>query len=218
MTNTGGHRVNAALTSAHRSPSDHRNQRLPPTARSKPIVGSDHPVLHALGLAHLGSQIVDTERMGQWHVDRRPDGGGTPAWATVRWMLLAAALAGLFGMHILTDGDGDGGDLAPVPAAQSYSGDHGMTGAVRQVPTAFDAGGTAVKARSAAVVSAAPNGGLGVGHGMAQCVLFLVTVGSALLLALLASRWPATTCRPLAAVTVIWGEVRRSGVRYADLG
>jgi hypothetical protein len=116
----------------------------------------------ALGLAHLGLQIVDTERMGQWHVDRRPDGGGTPAWATVRWMLLAAVLAGLFGMHILTDGDDDSvhGDLAPVPAAaQSSSGDHGMTGVVRQVPTAFDAGGTAVKARSAAWSQEPPTAG-----------------------------------------------------------
>ena len=168
----------------------------------------------ALGLAHLGLQIVDTERMGQWHVDRRPDGAGAPAWAAVRWMLLAAVLAGLFGMHVLTDGDDDSvhGDLAQVPAAaQSSSGDHVMTGVRREVPTAFDAGGTPVNARSAAVVSTAPNGGLGAGQGMAQCVLFLLTVGSALLLALLASRWPATTCGPLAAVTVIWCDLRRRG-------
>ena len=46
---------------------------------------------------------------------------------------------------------------------------------------------------------------------MAQCVLFLVAVGSALLLALLASRWPATTGGLLAAVTTIWGELRRRG-------
>jgi len=123
-------------------------------------------------------------------------------------MLLAAVLAGLFGMHVLTDGDDDSvhGDLAPIPAAaQSSSGDHVMTGVRREV------GGTPVNARSAAVVSTAPNGGLGAGHGMAQCVLFLLTVGSALLLALLASRWPATTCGPLAAVTVMWCDLRRRG-------
>jgi hypothetical protein len=115
-------------------------------------------------------------------------------------------LAGLFGMHVLTDGDSPSGhgDLAPVrAAAQSSSSNDVMTGMPRDLPTAFDSG-SAVTTSSVAVVSAAPTVPMGAGHKMAQCVLFLVTVGSALLLALLASRWPATTGGLLAAVTAIW--------------
>jgi hypothetical protein len=154
--------------------------------------------------------IVDTDHMGD--VDRRPGRRrGSPAWTAVRWTLLAAVLAGLFGMHVLTDGDNASGhgDLAPVGAAgQSSSSNLVMTGMPRDLPTAFDSG-SAVNTSSVAVVSAAPTVPMGAGHTMAQCVLFLVTVGSALLLALLASRWPATTGCLLAAVTAIWGELRR---------
>jgi len=153
--------------------------------------------------------------MGQWHVDRPPGRAGSPAWNAVRWMLLAAVLAGLFGMHVLTDGDDASvhGDLAPVPvAAQPSSGGHVMPGRPPEAPTAFDTNGRAVNAWSGAAVSGAPNGGLGAaGHGMAQCVLFLLTVGSALLLALLASRWPAMTRGVLAVVTATRGELRRRG-------
>ena len=152
------------------------------------------------------SQILDTDRMGQWHADRRRDPGGSPRWNAVRWLLLAAVLAGLVGMHVLTDGDDTSvhGDLAPAPvaAAQSSSGD-------RVVPAGGRAGGG--YAWSGAVVSAAPNDPMGADHAMAQCVLFLVTVGSALLLALLGSRCPTTTRGLFAAVTAIWGELRRRG-------
>ena len=108
--------------------------------------------------------------MGQWQVDRRRDRGGSPRWNAVRWLLLAAVLAGLVGMHVLTDGDDTSvhGDLAPAPVvAQSSSGD-------RVVPVAGRAGGGYVW--SGAVVSAAPNDPIRAGHAMAQCVLFLVTV------------------------------------------
>ena len=147
-------------------------------------------------------------------VDRRPGRRrGSPAWTAVRWTLLTAVLAGLFGMHVLTDGDNASGhgDLAPVGAAgQSSSSTDVMTSMPRDLPTASDSG-SAVNTSSVAVVSAAPTVPMGAGHGMAQCVLFLVTVGSAVLLALLASRWPAPTGGLLAAVTAIWGELRRRG-------
>ena len=146
-------------------------------------------------------------------VDRRPGRRrGSPAWTAVRWTLLAAVLTGLFGMHVLTDGDNASGhgDLAPVgAAAQSSSSNLVMTG----MPRASDSD-PAVNTSSVAVISAvwaAPTVPMGAGHTMAQCVLFLVTVGSALLLALLASRWPAPTGGLLAAVTAIWGELRRRG-------
>ena len=152
-------------------------------------------------------------------VDRRPGRRrGSPAWTAVRWTLLAAVLAGLFGMHVLTDGDSPSGhgDLAPVGAAgQSSSSNLVMTGMPRDLPTASDsvpasnASSPSVAVISA--VSAAPTVPMGAGHGMSPCVLFLVAVGSAVLLALLASRWPATTCGLLAAVTAIWGELRRRG-------
>lgn len=137
--------------------------------------------------------------MGQWQVDRRRDRGGSPRWNAVRWLLLAAVLAGLVGMHVLTDGDDTSvhGDLAPAPVAAAQSSAGGRAG-----------GGYAW---SGAVVSAAPNDPIGAGHAMAQCVLFLVTVGSALLLALLGSRCPTTTRGLFAAVTAIWGELRRRG-------
>ena len=150
-------------------------------------------------------------------VDRRPGRHrGSPAWTAVRWTLLAAVLAGLFGMHVLTDGDNASGhgDLAPVgAAARSSSSSDVMTGMPRDPPTASDSD-SAMTTSSVAVisaVSAAPTVPMGAGHTMAQCVLFLVTVGSALLLALLASRWPAPTGGLLAAVTAIWGELRRRG-------
>ena len=150
-------------------------------------------------------------------IDRRPGRRrGSPARTAVRWTLLAAVLAGLFGMHVLTDGDNASGhgDLAPVGAAgQSSSSNLVMTGLPRDLPTASGSGSTSNTSSVAVVsaVSAAPTVPMGAGHTMAQCVLFLVTVGSALLLALLASRWPAPTGGLLAAVTAIWGELRRRG-------
>ena len=162
----------------------------------------------------LGCRVA-TDHTGD--VDRRPGRHrGSPAWTAVRWTLLAAVLAGLFGMHVLSDGDDTSGhgDLAPLGAAgQSPSGTDVMTGMPRNLPTAFDSGSTS-NTSSVAVISAvwaAPTVPMGPGHTMAQCVLFLVAVGSALLLALLASRWPATTGGLLAAVTTIWGELRRRG-------
>ena len=165
----------------------------------------------APGPVHPGLSIADTDRMAD--VDRRPGRRrGSPAWTAVRWTLLAAVLAGLFGMHVLTDGDNASGhgDLAPVrAAAQSSSSTDVMTSMPRDLPTASDSGSTS-NTSSVAVISAvwaAPTVPMGAGHAMSQCVLFLVAVGSALL----ASRWPATTCGLLAAVTAIWGELRRRG-------
>jgi len=158
----------------------------------------------------LGCRVA-TDHMGD--VDRRSGRHrGSPAWTAVRWTLLAAVLAGLFVMHVLSDGDDASGhgDLAPVVAGQSSSGTDVMTGMPRDLPIAFDSGSTS-NTSSVAVISAAPTVPMGAGHGMAQCVLFLIAVGSALLLALLASRWPATTGGLLAAVTTIWGELRRRG-------
>ena len=169
----------------------------------------------APGPVHPGLSIADTDRMAD--VDRRPGRHrGSPAWTAVRWTLLAAVLAGLFGMHVLTDGDNASGhgDLAPVrAAAQSSSSTDVMTSMPRDLPTASDSGSTLNTSSVAVIsaVSAAPTVPMGAGDGMAQCVLFLFTVGSAVLLALLASRWPATTGGLPAAVTTIWGELRRRG-------
>src|SRR5664279_2666305 len=88
----------------------------------------------------LGCRVA-TDHTGD--VDRRPGRHrGSPAWTAVRWTLLAAVLAGLFGMHVLSDGDDTSGhgDLAPVVAGQSPSGNDVMTGMPRDLPTAFDSG------------------------------------------------------------------------------
>ena len=97
-------------------------------------------------------------------------------------MLLAAVLAGVFGMHVLTAEDsrsGGHGALPMIAAAHDR-----MTGddlAQQAAPAADAAGGGVV------VLPAAP--GTGGDHGaMGGCILFLVVGGAALILALLRHR------------------------------
>lgn len=105
-----------------------------------------------------------------------------------RWTLLAAVLAGLFGMHVLTAEDGTGGHGA-LPMI-STSGHPDMTVRVHSpagpMPVVVDAIGSLPGI--AAVLSADPGAGGG-GHGaMAGCILFLVVGGAALILLLLRLR------------------------------
>ena len=119
-------------------------------------------------------------------------------------MLLAAVLAGLFGMHVLTAEDSGTGDHGTLPMIATSAHD-GMTGPDRAttqaVPATTDAAGS-----GAVLLPAAP--GSGGDHGpMAGCILFLVIGGAALILALLRHRGaPWTT-----------GLGRLAGVALTDL-
>ena len=105
-----------------------------------------------------------------------------------RLALLAAVLAGLFGMHVLTAEDGSSGHGA-LPMIGT-SGHPDMTVPARRpadpTPAVKDAVGTLPGI--AAELSADPGAG-GVDHGaMAGCILFLVVGGAALILLLLRLR------------------------------
>jgi hypothetical protein len=106
-----------------------------------------------------------------------------------RWVLLAAVLAGIFGMHVLTAGDDAGGHGA-LPMV-GMLGHHGMitdTPALTSdvaVTISVPAAAALPGAVAAVLRSADGSGGDGV---MAGCILFLVVGAAALLLALLISR------------------------------
>ncbi len=96
-------------------------------------------------------------------------------------MLLLAVIAGVFGMHVLTAGDGPGHGMLPAPAMAD--GHHDRPDAappaarspLRSVP-----GPAPIEPLAAPLPS-------GIGHGdMAGCVLFLVIGGAALVLLALA--------------------------------
>jgi hypothetical protein len=104
-----------------------------------------------------------------------------------RLTLLAAVLAGLFGMHVLTAEDGSSGH-GGLPTINT-SGHADMTELVPSpadaMPVVMDAVGSLPGI--AAVLSADP--GAGGDHGaMAGCILFLVVGGAALILLLLRLR------------------------------
>jgi hypothetical protein len=79
----------------------------------------------------------------------------------IRWVLLVAVIAGVFGMHVLTAGDGPGHGMLPVAMAPDHHG-----------------------AAPDAVTERTPPGPA-VAH-LAGCVLFLVAGGAVLLLVALA--------------------------------
>ena len=113
-------------------------------------------------------------------------------WSTAaRWMLLAAVLAGLFGMHVLTAEHGTSRhSMLPMAniAAHDVVGGHNATsvGAMPIETTGAMPGSTPVGVDVQAM-PASP--GPGVQHGaMAGCILFLVVGGAGLLLALLRRR------------------------------
>ena len=86
-----------------------------------------------------------------------------------RWVLLLAVIAGVFGMHVLTAGDGPGHGMVPVPVMTDQHTTHDSSAiAVEAGPTTADT----------LASSPAPTG-----HGdMAGCILFLIVGGAALLL------------------------------------
>jgi hypothetical protein len=111
-------------------------------------------------------------------------------WSTAaRWLLLAAVLAGLFGMHVLTAGHGTSRhSMLPMAgvAAHDVIGGHNLTsvGAMPVETTNAMPGSVGVDVQ---VMPVTP--GPGVDHGaMAGCILFLVVGGAALLFALLRRR------------------------------
>ena len=88
-------------------------------------------------------------------------------------MLLLAVIAGVFGMHVLTAGDGPGHGLVPVPAMTDQHAAH-------------DSSAIGAEADPTAAVTLASSPGPS-GHGdMAGCILFLIVGGAALLLVALA--------------------------------
>ena len=101
--------------------------------------------------------------------------------------LLAAVLAGLFGMHVLT-ADGDNGRHGALPmigtASHDTMTDHHAS-PTTSPPMSMDA---LASVPGAAVLAVHPGPG-GDGHGaMAGCILFLVVGGAALILLLLRYR------------------------------
>jgi len=123
-------------------------------------------------------------------------------------VLLAAVLAGLFGMHVLTAEDSGSGGHGLLPMIVTSAHD-GMTVpdrvTTRDVPATIDAADS-----GAVFLPAAP--GSGGDHGaMAGCILFLVVGGAVLILALLRHRgapW-ATDLGRLAGIALI--DLRRRG-------
>lgn len=112
-----------------------------------------------------------TDRPGRW----------SPA---VRWMLLAAVLTGLFGMHVLTAEDG--ASRHGVLQVGTMVGHDDVSGRspspAETTPEAMDAAGTVATIGS--VVTPADPGAGGHQGAMAACVLFLVVGGAALILLL----------------------------------
>jgi len=115
----------------------------------------------------------------------RTDRPARRRWSAARWVLLAAVLAGLFGMHVLAPEDSGSGGHGLLPMIVTSAHD-GMTGparaTTRDVPAIIDAADS-----GAVLLPAAP--GSGGDHGaMVGCILFLVIGGAALILALLRHR------------------------------
>ena len=128
-----------------------------------------------------------------------------------RLALLAAVLAGLFGMHVLTAEDGSSGHGA-LPMIGT-SGHPDMTVPAHRpadpTPAVKDAVGTLPGI--SAELSADPGAG-GVDHGaMAGCILFLVVGGAALILQLLNHRHTSTTAGSGRFPGPVLTEIRRRG-------
>jgi hypothetical protein len=135
----------------------------------------------------------DLMERGGWNTEsmervrhQQPSRGSTPGKVR-RWLLLAAVIAGIFGMHVLTAEDGTSrhGALPMI----STAGHAEMTGHDPQLagalPLAVDA---AVGMAGVAVVTAADPGSGGDHGAMAGCILFLAVGAAALILVLLRLR------------------------------
>jgi len=147
-----------------------------------------------------------------WDTDlvERTGLGARTGRTTARLILLAAVLAGLFGMHVLTAEDGTGGHGAlPVISA---AGSHDPVG---HDPTPADTmplmEATGVFAARGAVLAPgepAPGGDHGA---MAGCILFLVIGGAALILLLLHHRNTSSTAGSGRLPGPVLTEIRRRG-------
>lgn len=114
----------------------------------------------------------------------------------MRWLLLTAVLAGLFGMHVLTAETSSGGHGAlPHTLSSSATAGHEPAGdptgahsaVIDPAPVAAALAGPFMP--GAALADPSPSTGHGGGHGgLGGCVLFLVIGGALVLLALLAAR------------------------------
>jgi len=127
-----------------------------------------------------------------------------------RMTLLAAVLAGLFGMHVLT-ADGDNGRHGALPmigtASHDTMTDHHAT-PTTSPPMSMDA---LASVPGAAVLAVHPGPG-GDGHGaMAGCILFLVVGGAALILLLLRYRARSGTAGLGRFVGIAVTDMRRRG-------
>jgi hypothetical protein len=145
-----------------------------------------------------------------WNTDRvgRTDRRARRRWNAARSVLLAAVLAGLFGMHVLTDEDSGTGGHGTLPMIATSAHDD-MSGparaATRDVPATIDAAD-----RGAVFLPATP--GTGGDHGaMAGCILFLVIGGVALILALLRHRGAPWATGLGRLVGIVLTDLRRRG-------
>ena len=108
-----------------------------------------------------------------------------------RWVLLVAVIAGVFGMHVLTAGDGPGHGMLPMAAASDHHGHEVMPSPPDQVSAA---------------------GAPASGHeDMTGCILFLVVGGAALILLLLRYRAGSGTAGLGRFVGIAVTDMRRRG-------
>lgn len=135
------------------------------------------------------------------------------AWPLVRGLLLAAVIAGIFGMHALSAEDGSGSHGA-VPTVGTGN-DAEMTGMAMTGSGGVD--GTVASSDAAGQVSAQlavfhsdPGSGMGSGD-MAGCILFLAAGIAALVLALLRGRRMIGSAEPLASAGSALTDRRRRG-------
>lgn len=148
--------------------------------------------------------------------------GQRQCWAVARGVLLAAVLAGLFAMHVLTGEDaGSGHGVMPKMGVASHGGSAGHdpsmagTAAVMGEPVSdlsspVDAVWSPETAAAAVVGPVDP--GPGTGHAaMVGCVLFLVLGGAALLLVLLRRRGPLAAAGPGRLTAAGVTDLRRRG-------
>jgi hypothetical protein len=141
------------------------------------IHGGDHDLMECGGW--------NTESMERVR-HQQPSRGSTPGKVR-RWLLLAAVIAGIFGMHVLTAEDGTSrhGALPMI----STAGHAEMTGHDPQLAGALPLAVDAAVGMAGVAAVTADGPGSGGDHGaMAGCILFLAVGAAALILVLLRLR------------------------------
>jgi hypothetical protein len=130
----------------------------------------------------------------------------------LRGLLLAAVLAGIFGMHVLTADDGaNGHGSLPMTSIAGMTSIVGMTSGQEMVTTHEPWVVTAAEMTEVAAATVFfPDPGSGMAHGaMAACILFLAA--AALILMLFRYRWLARTSGPGSAARSALTGIRRRG-------